>query len=79
MKMVCYLSTLPSLVQLCSLKKFKRSLEILHTSLKDAEKRLEGYDKIQFLKFVRRMLKWKPEERSSTRELMKKPWLSASH
>lgn len=45
-------------------------------SLEDAERKLNGEDKTQFLRFIRRMLKWKPEERESAQELLKDSWLS---
>jgi len=31
------------------------------------EKKLEGQEKVLFLQFVRKMLKWKPEERESAK------------
>lgn len=30
-----------------------------------------------FIEFVKRMLKWRPEERSTARELLNDPWLYA--
>jgi hypothetical protein len=42
--------------------------EISNTSLEDAENKLERNDKVQFLEFTR-IQKWKPEERSTAREL----------
>jgi serine/threonine-protein kinase SRPK3 len=44
--------------------------------LEDAEKRLYGEEKALFLNFVRKMLKWKPEERSSAKELLDDLWLN---
>ncbi|KAJ8462287.1 hypothetical protein ONZ51_g10998 [Trametes cubensis] len=44
------------------------SLELLENSL-------EGENKAQFLDFVRRMLKWDPEERHTAHELLQDPWL----
>jgi len=52
------------------------SCETSEGNLEDAEKRLEGEEKTLFLNFVRRMLKWKPEERSSAEELLGDPWPS---
>ena len=46
-------------------------------TLEDAEKKIEGEDKAQFLQFVRKMLRWKPEERQGASELLKDPWLNA--
>ncbi|KAI0330395.1 kinase-like protein [Cubamyces sp. BRFM 1775] len=40
--------------------------------------RLEGENKAHFLSFVRKMLKWIPEERHSARELLEDPWLNTS-
>ncbi|KAJ3514707.1 hypothetical protein NLJ89_g2229 [Agrocybe chaxingu] len=54
---------------------WKAPIQIPDTSLEEAENRLEGEDKIHFLKFIRRMLKWKPEERSSACELLEDDWL----
>ncbi|KAF9446165.1 CMGC/SRPK protein kinase [Macrolepiota fuliginosa MF-IS2] len=45
-------------------------------NLEDAEKQLQGEEKVLFLNFARRMLKWKPEERSSAGELLSDPWLN---
>lgn len=37
--------------------------------------RLEGDEKEDFLRFLRRMLCWLPEERASTKDLQFDPWL----
>jgi serine/threonine-protein kinase SRPK3 len=37
---------------------------------------LHGEDKRLFLKFVRRMLQWEPEQQSTAKELYSDPWLS---
>lgn len=37
---------------------------------------LEGEDKIAFLNFVRRMIRWLPEERATAGELLEDPWLN---
>lgn len=55
---------------------WKGAAEIPSTSLEEVEEKLEGDDKAQFLRFVRKMLKWKPEERESARELLKDSWLN---
>lgn len=39
---------------------------------------MEGEDKAQFLKFVRKMVTWKPEDRCSIEELLEDPWLNKS-
>lgn len=44
-------------------------------SLEDVEGRLEGAAQHGFLKFVRSMLRWLPEERKSATELLKDPFL----
>jgi serine/threonine-protein kinase SRPK3 len=38
---------------------------------------MHGDDKKMFIKFVKRMLKWEPEERSTAKELLGDPWLYA--
>ncbi|KAK2731592.1 hypothetical protein FQN55_004555 [Onygenales sp. PD_40] len=45
-------------------------------SLEDLETRLEGNDKVLFLKFIRSMLSWLPEDRKTARELLNDPWLN---
>lgn len=49
--------------------------EISRTSLEESEENLHGEDKGQFLRFMRKMLKWVPEERSSAKELLQDTWL----
>lgn len=39
--------------------------------------RMHGEDKKMFTRFVKQMLKWKPEERSTAKELLQDPWLYA--
>ncbi|KAH9900742.1 kinase-like domain-containing protein [Cubamyces lactineus] len=46
------------------------SLELL------LDHRLEGENKVLFLGFVRKMLKWTPEERHAAHELLEDPWLN---
>ncbi|WPB00079.1 uncharacterized protein RHO25_004698 [Cercospora beticola] len=36
---------------------------------------MQGEDKKMFIDFVKRMIKWLPEERSPARELLQDPWL----
>ncbi|KFH43018.1 hypothetical protein ACRE_062420 [Hapsidospora chrysogenum ATCC 11550] len=36
-----------------------------------------GEDKVMFIDFIERMVRWRPEERSSTKELLSDPWLHA--
>ncbi len=46
------------------------------SSLEDELTALEGEDKAEFLRFLRRMLKWDPSERASAAELLEDPWLA---
>lgn len=45
-------------------------------TLENSEENLEGHQKELFLKFMRKMLKWVPEERKTARELLMDPWLN---
>ena len=47
-------------------------------SLEMSEDRLEGENKAQFLSFIRKMVKWKPEDRYSAQDLIEDPWLRMS-
>ncbi|KAJ5948121.1 hypothetical protein N7466_001136 [Penicillium verhagenii] len=47
----------------------------VHTPLEQRETSLEGEDKEQFLRLVRKMLQWEPEKRSSARELEMDDWI----
>jgi len=55
---------------------WRGATEVPKASLEDAEKQLEGEEKALFLNFARKMLKWKPEERSSAKELLDDIWLN---
>ncbi|KAI0818845.1 kinase-like domain-containing protein [Irpex lacteus] len=55
--------------------KWKGVIDIPKDSLETSEENLSGGDKTTFLKFVRRMLQWRPEDRSSARELLEDTWL----
>ncbi|KAK4132163.1 protein kinase, partial [Trichocladium antarcticum] len=44
-------------------------------SLDEIETNLEGKDKELFLQFMRKMLQWAPEHRSSAKDLLQDPWL----
>ncbi|TKA65862.1 hypothetical protein B0A55_07946 [Friedmanniomyces simplex] len=46
-------------------------------SLEAAEKRLEGPEKRQFLALMRKILKWRPEDRPSIKEIFFDEWLCA--
>lgn len=50
--------------------KFKAKVQIATTSLEDEMKSLQGEEKTSFLKFLRRMLQWRPEDRATARELV---------
>uniref|UniRef100_A0A8H7KD53 non-specific serine/threonine protein kinase n=1 Tax=Bionectria ochroleuca TaxID=29856 RepID=A0A8H7KD53_BIOOC len=36
---------------------------------------IKGEEKTRFISFVKKMIKWKPEERSTAKELLGDPWL----
>ena len=42
-------------------------VKILQISLEESEENLNREEKRQFLEFMRKMLKWRPEERSSAK------------
>ncbi|KAJ5209217.1 hypothetical protein N7449_003596 [Penicillium cf. viridicatum] len=44
-------------------------------SLENSEERLSGGNKEMFLKFMRGMLQWRPEDRKTAKQLLKDPWL----
>ncbi|KXG48603.1 uncharacterized protein PGRI_024730 [Penicillium griseofulvum] len=44
-------------------------------SLRNSENRLSGRNKELFLKFIRGMLQWQPEDRKTAKQLLKDPWL----
>ncbi|KAJ5188901.1 hypothetical protein N7491_005223 [Penicillium cf. griseofulvum] len=46
-------------------------------SLENSEKRLSGRNKETFLKFMRGMLRWRPEDRKTAKQLLKDPWLES--
>ena len=56
---------------------WKGPLEIPNRlSLEDSEENLEGSNKELFLRFLRSMLRWVPEERKTAKELLDDPWLT---
>lgn len=55
---------------------WKSAMKIPDLSLEDSEEYLDGENKRMFLQFVRKMLRWDPEERQSARELLTDPWLT---
>ncbi|KAL8980327.1 MAG: hypothetical protein Q9205_004552, partial [Flavoplaca limonia] len=46
------------------------------TSLEESEKNLEGYNKEAFLRFMRKMLQWRPELRQTASQLLEDDWLN---
>ncbi|KAJ5100646.1 kinase-like protein [Penicillium angulare] len=50
-------------------------VKIPDLSLEDSEEYLEGENKDQFMKFMRKMLHWDPDCRQTARELMQDEWL----
>ncbi|RAL16615.1 uncharacterized protein BO97DRAFT_475361 [Aspergillus homomorphus CBS 101889] len=46
-------------------------------SLESKEKRLSGEEKDSFIRFIRSMLRWLPEERKTAKQLLEDPWLLA--
>lgn len=55
--------------------KWRGTTGIPSVSLEKLEGYLEGEQQQLFLQFLRKMLKWNPEERESARELLDDPWL----
>ncbi|KAF9073510.1 putative CDK4/6 [Rhodocollybia butyracea] len=51
--------------------------KIPNISLENSEENLEGENKVLFLNFIRKMLKWVPEERYSAEQLLEDPWLKS--
>ncbi|KAL4914957.1 kinase-like protein [Aspergillus aurantiobrunneus] len=56
---------------------WKAAAEIPPISLEKLEGNLEGAPQQLFLQFLRRMLKWRPEERESASDLLCDPWLQS--
>ena len=54
---------------------WKGAAPVPEFSLEALEERLKGDEKEDFLRFLRRMLCWLPEERASAKELLFDPWL----
>ena len=72
------LQTKPSFRLIHSIGQWKADVPIpQNTSLEESEERLEeGQNKDAFLKFMRSMLRWQPEDRKTASELLKDPWLN---
>ncbi|KAB8262384.1 kinase-like domain-containing protein [Aspergillus pseudonomiae] len=58
--------------------KWKCLAEIPPTSLADIESNLEGEQQENFLRFIRKMLQWRPEDRPTAKELLSGPWLRST-
>lgn len=56
---------------------WKGSTPIPDLTLESAEQRLEGEEKAHFLAFMRKMIQWKPEDRSSIEDIFMDEWLLA--
>ncbi|KAJ0415775.1 protein kinase [Aspergillus carlsbadensis] len=52
--------------------------EIPNISLESLEANLQGEDQASFLRFIRKMLQWRPEDRASAKELLSDPWLRSA-
>ena len=46
------------------------------TSLEESEENLEGSNKEAFLRFMRKMLQWRPEDRQTASQLLEDDWLN---
>lgn len=47
-----------------------------HTSLEESEEILQGSDKEAFLRFMRKMIQWRPEDRQTASQLLEDDWLN---
>jgi serine/threonine-protein kinase SRPK3 len=56
---------------------WKGRIPIPETSLNILEARLEGHEKELFLNIFRKMLQWKPEDRSDIQDIFMDEWLLA--
>ncbi|KAE8401792.1 kinase-like domain-containing protein [Aspergillus pseudonomiae] len=54
---------------------WKGAVPVPDYTLETLEERLQGDEKADFLRFLRRMLCWLPEERATAKELLFDPWL----
>ncbi|KFY33736.1 hypothetical protein V494_07370 [Pseudogymnoascus sp. VKM F-4513 (FW-928)] len=55
---------------------FTSDVKVEDTSLEEEEENSEGEQKTAFLKFLKGMVQWVPEERKTARELMNDPWIN---
>lgn len=81
MRAVSYLSSMrkhPQLLRLLAGNWVADEHEkITDISLEQLERRLTGDNVAAFLRLMRSMLRWLPEERKTARELLDDPWLNA--
>lgn len=56
---------------------WKEGVAIPEISFEASEENLEGEKKALFLEFIRKMLRWVPEERQTAAELLKDSWLTS--
>ena len=54
---------------------WKSKLPMIKMSLESEESCLEGQDKVEFLRLMRRILQWDPDMRPTAAELCEDPWL----
>lgn len=47
-------------------------------SLEDSERSLKGEDKELFLKFMRKTIRWSPQDRATAEELWDDPWINSA-
>jgi len=59
-----------------NLGNFKPHITIKESSMEDEEENLQGEEKTMFLRFLKKMIQWVPEDRRSAKELMEDPWLA---
>jgi serine/threonine-protein kinase SRPK3 len=50
-------------------------IPIPESSLERSEENLKGKSKEEFVRFVKAMLQWKPEDRKTADQLLADPWL----
>jgi hypothetical protein len=61
---------------ICLIGHWKNEIKVPgEMSLEESEERLNGRNKEMFLKFMRGMLQWRPEDRKTAKQLLKDPWL----
>lgn len=61
----------------CWIGRWKGKAKIPDLSLEDSEEYLEGENKMLFLQFMRKMLRWDPDERQTAQKLLTDRWLNS--